>query len=324
MKKLIVLVGLALIACYVAATAFVAVQETEWVVVTQFGRIVRVIDEAGLALKQPDPFQTAIRIDRRLQPLDTAVREYLTLDKKNLMLGAFVVWRVQDPIAFIKSVRTLGAAEQRLTDLVASELGSAVGSYQLSDYLTLDEQGSKLRTMTEKVTAGCRRQALPEFGIEVLSVRLRRFGFPEENLQSVYGRMRAERERIAKKYRAEGEEEASNIRSETDKEVRQLLADAYRESQILRGRGDAEAIRIYADAYGRDPDYYKMTRTLQAYRTFLDSDTTLVLSADSPLFRYLGAPPEPAPAPASPAFSAPRAPAPPHRFFPRAFPENER
>lgn len=292
MKKLLLVLGLLLLVGYVAATAFLSVRETEWVVITQFGRPERVIERAGLALKLPDPFQTAIRIDKRLQPLDTAVREYLTQDKKNLMLGAFLVWRVQEPMRFIQSVRTIAAAEQRLTDLAASELGSAVGSYPLSDYLSLDEKGSKLRAMTEEVTIKCRQQALAEFGIEVMSVRLRRFGFPEQNLQSVYSRMRAERERIAKKYRAEGEEEASNLRSETEKEVRELLATAYREAQILRGKGDAEAIRIYAEAFEQDPGYYKMTRTLQAYQRFLDSDTTLVLSTDSPLFRYLEAPPE--------------------------------
>ena len=282
MKKLLLVLGLILLVGYVAATAFLSVRETEWVVITQFGRPERVIERAGLALKLPDPFQTAIRIDKRLQPLDTAVREYLTQDKKNLMLGAFLVWRVQEPMRFIQSVRTI----------TASELGSAVGSYPLSDYLSLDEKGSKLRAMTEEVTLKCRQQALAEFGIEVMSVRLRRFGFPEQNLQSVYSRMRAERERIAKKYRAEGEEEASNLRSETEKEVRELLATAYREAQILRGKGDAEAIRIYAEAFEQDPGYYKMTRTLQAYQRFLDSDTTLVLSTDSPLFRYLEAPPE--------------------------------
>ncbi|MDR0966261.1 MAG: protease modulator HflC [Myxococcales bacterium] len=295
MKKLLIIIGLLPLVAYVAATAFLSVRETEWVVITQFGRPERVIERAGLSLKLPDPFQTAIRIDKRLQPLDTAVREYLTQDKKNVMLGAFLVWRVQDPMRFIQSVRTLSAAEQRLTDLVASELGSAVSSFPLSDYLSLDEKGSKLRAVMGQVTLKCAQQAGAEFGIEVLSVRLRRFGFPEQNLQSVYSRMRAERERIAKKYRAEGEEEASNLRSETEKEVRELLASAYRDAQIQRGKGDAEAIRIYAEAFEQDPNYYKLTRTLQAYQRFLDSETTLILSTDSPLFRYLEAPPEVAP-----------------------------
>jgi membrane protease subunit HflC len=292
MKRLLLLFGLSLLALYVASTALIAVEETELVVVTQFGRPVRVVEQAGLAFKLPDPIQTALRLDRRLQSLDTSPREYLTQDKKNVVLGGFVVWRVREPKRFIQSVRDLAAAEQRLSDLVASELGSAVGSYPLASFLSLGEEGTRLREMADRVTAASREQALAEFGIEVLSTRVRRFGFPEQNLQSVYSRMRAERERIAKKYRAEGEEEASKIRSQTDLSVRELLATAYREAQITRGRGDAESIRIYAEAFEKDPGYYKLTRTLQAYQRFLDEQTTLILSADSPLFRYLETPPE--------------------------------
>jgi membrane protease subunit HflC len=116
--------------------------------------------------------------------------------------------------------------------------------------------------------------------------------FPEQNLRSVYARMRAERERMAKKYRAEGEEAAARIKARTEKATREILAAAYRESQITRGKGDAEAIRIYADAFGKDPKFYKLTRTLEAYRKFLDQNTTLILSTDSPLFRFLESPPE--------------------------------
>jgi len=292
MKKLILTFGLVLIAGYVASTVFVSVDETELVVITQFGRPVRTLDRAGLAFKLPDPLQTVLRLDKRLQSLDSHVREYLTQDKKNLVLSGFVVWRIADSGRFIESVRDVAAAEQRLSDLVASELGLAVGSAPLSAFLALGSPTSRLRTLADEVTVSSHRQALAEFGIEIVSVRIRRFGFPEQNLQSVYSRMRAERERMAKKYRAEGEEEAARIRSETERSVRELLSTAYREAQIVRGRGDAEAIRIYGSAFEKDPQFYKLTRTLEAYRRFLDEETTLILSADSPLFRYLETPPE--------------------------------
>lgn len=291
MKRAILAVGTLAIVAFVASTSFVAVREAELVVVTQFGRPVRVIEKAGLALKLPDPIQTALRIDGRLQAFDTTQREYLTQDKKNVVLSGFVIWRVKEPRRFIQSVRSPAAAEERLSDLVASELGSAVGSYALSAFLSVGEQGTRLREMADRVTEACRKHALAEFGIEVHSMRIRRFGFPEQNLQSVYSRMRAERERIAKKYRAEGEEEASKIRAQTDRSVREMLAEAYRDAQIVRGRGDADSTRIYAEAFAKDPDYYKLTRTLEAYRRFLDEETTLILSADSPLFRYLESPP---------------------------------
>ena len=126
----------------------------------------------------------------------------------------------------------------------------------------------------------------------MVDVRLRRIGFPEQNLRSVYERMRAERERQAKKYRAEGEEAAARVRTQTDKKVREILAEAYKEVQVTKGQGDAKSIRIYAEALEKDPEFYKLTRTLEAYEKIIDENTTLILSTDSPLFRYLEWPPE--------------------------------
>jgi membrane protease subunit HflC len=292
MRRALIVLGALIVGAYLLSTCLVAVRETEIVVITQFGRTVRVVEQAGLTWKLPDPFQSTLRLDRRLQPLDSALREYLTQDKKNLVMSSFVLWRIKDPGRFIQSVRDMTSAEQRLSDLVGSELGSAVGSYPLSAYLNAGEQGTRIPEITARVEAAAQKQALSEFGIEILDVRLRRLGFPEQNLPSVYSRMRAERERIAKKYRAEGEEQAAKIRSQTDKEVRELLSAAYRDAQVARGRGESAATRIYAEAFEKDPAYYKLTRTLEAYRKFLDDQTTLILSADSPLFRWLETPPE--------------------------------
>jgi membrane protease subunit HflC len=233
-----------------------------------------------------------VRLDKRLRPLDSYVGEYLTQDKKNLVLSSFILWRMVEPMKFIQTVKNVEAAERRLSDLVSSELGVAIGLYSISSFLTTEEGGSKIPEISEKVTISSREHALKEFGIEVVDVRLRRLTFPEQNLRSVYARMRAERERMAKKYRAEGEEGAARIKAQTDKEIRQILANAYREAQVTKGKGDAESIRIYAEAFEKDPKFYKLTRTLEAYRKFLDEKTTLILSADSPLFRYLESPPE--------------------------------
>jgi membrane protease subunit HflC len=266
--------------------------KTESVIVTRFGRPVRVVTEPGLTVKWPDPVETVIRLDNRLRPLDSYIGEYLTEDKKNLVLSCFILWRMVDPMKFIQTVKVAEAAERRLSDLVTSELGVAVGERPISSLLTTAEGGSKIPEITGTVTTCCQQQALKEFGIEVVDIRLRRLTFPEQNLRSVYARMRAERERMAKKYRAEGEEAAAKVKAETDKERREILANAYRESQVIRGKGDAESIRIYAEALEKDPEFYKLTRTLEAYRKFLDEKTTLILSADSPLFKYLESPPE--------------------------------
>jgi len=291
-KKTLIILGILVVIVYVLITVFVAVDVTQTVIITQFGKPVRVATEPGLAIKWPDPIQTVIRLDKRLRPLDSNVGEYLTEDKKNLVVSNFILWRMVDPMKFIQSVKDFTSAERRLSDLVGSELGVAIGTYPLSDFVTITEGGSKIPEISEKVTKACREQALQEFGIEVVDVRIRRLTFPEQNLRSVFARMRAERDRMAKKYRAEGEEAAANIKAQTEKTTREILAKAYRESQVIRGRGDAEAIRIYAEAFEQDPEYYKLTRTLEAYRKFIDQNTTLILSAESPLFRYLEAPPE--------------------------------
>jgi membrane protease subunit HflC len=291
-KKTLSILGIVIVLVYVLIKTFVAVDITEIVVITQFGKPVRVVSEPGLTVKWPDPVQSVIRLDKRLQALDSNVGEFLTQDKKNLVLSNFIVWRILDAKKFIQSVKDMSSAETRLSDLVGSELGMAIGTYPLSSFLTTDEGGTKIPEISGKVVRASRQHALQEFGIDVMAVLLRRLSFPEQNLRSVYDRMRAERARMAKKYRAEGEEKAAKIMTQTDKRVREILAVAYRESQITKGRGDAESIRIYAEAFERDPDFYKLTRTLDAYRKFLDEKTTLILSADSPLFRFLECPPE--------------------------------
>lgn len=292
MRKTLIILGIVVVVVYVLITAFVAVDVTESVVITQFGKPVRIVTEPGLIIKWPDPVQTVICLDKRLRPLDSNISEYLTKDKKNFVVISFILWRMADPMKFIQSVTNFISAERRLSDLVGSELGVVIGTYPLSSFLTTAEGGTKIPEISEKVTKSCKKQALKEFGIEIVDVRIRRLSFPEQNLRSVYARMRAERERMAKKYRAEGEEGAGKIKAQTDKEVREILAKAYREAQITRGKGDAESIRIYAEAFEKDPDFYKLTRTLEAYRKFLDDRTTLILSSESPLFRYLESPPE--------------------------------
>ncbi len=291
MKKILALLGGLTILGYLISTSLVVVDETQTVIVTLFNKPVRVVKEAGLVVKWPDPIQTVIRLDARLQSLDSNLGEYLTRDKKNLVASSFILWRIQDAERFIQSVRSKTNAEKRLTDLVGSELGVALGEHVLQDFLTTSEEGSKIGEITKTVLERTKEAALRDFGIELLDVQLRRLGFPTQNLRSVYERMRAERERIAKKYRAEGEEEASKIRSQTDKEVRELLAEAYRDAQITKGQGEAEAMRIYAESFSKDARFYELTRTLETYKKILDDKTTLILSTESPLFRYLETPP---------------------------------
>jgi len=262
---------------------FIIVDEREQVIVTQFGEYIRTIQKPGLALKTPF-LHSAIRFDRRILVSDAPQAEYLSQDKKRLVADPVTRWRIADPLKFFKTVRDESGARARLDDLVFSELRREVASHTFATVI-----GAKREAIMDAVAKSVRTKA-SEFGIEVMDVRIKRADLPREVQQSVFARMQAEREREAKRYRSEGEEEANKLRSQTDKERTIVLAEAEQNAQKLRGEGDATATRIYAEAYGKDPEFYRFVRSLQSYELFLGKRSTLLLSADSPLFRYLAGP----------------------------------
>jgi len=298
--KLFLLGGLAalIVAVVMLKQVFIIVDEREQVIVTQFGEYIRTIQKPGLALKTPF-LHDAIRFDRRILVSDAPHAEYLSQDKKRLVADPVTRWRIVDPLKFFKTVRDESGARARLDDLVFSELRSEVASHTFATVI-----GSKREAIMDAVAKSVRAKA-SEFGIEVVDVRIKRADLPKEVQQSVFARMQAEREREAKRYRSEGEEEANKLRSQTDKERTIALATAEQSAQKLRGEGDATATHIYAEAYGKDPEFYRFVRSLQSYELFLGKRSTLLLSADSQLLRYLAGPrpegdktpPHPAPVP---------------------------
>jgi membrane protease subunit HflC len=263
------------------------VRETEQAVITQFGKPVRVIKDAGLYAKLPDPIQSVRRFDKRLLLYDVKPSEFLTADKKNLILNMYMTWKIVEPMKFLASVRERSIAEILLADVAVAEVGAAIGNVPLSALVSTMPENVMVDSIMIRVTANCRERALENYGIDVMAVNMKQMSLPEQNLESVFQRMRAERQRMAKKYRSEGEEEAIKIRADADKDRRTILAGAYRESEQVRGEGEAEAARIYAEAFSRDPRFYKLVRTLQAYETFLNEKTTVVLSTDSDLLKLL-------------------------------------
>ena len=272
-----------IIVSVVLKQVFIIVDEREQVIVTQFGEYIRTIQKPGLALKTPF-LHSAIRFDRRILVSNAPQAEYLSQDKKRLVADPVTRWRIADPLKFFKTVRDESGARARLDDLVFSELRGEVASHTFATVI-----GAKREVIMDTVARNAREKAR-EFGIEVVDVRIKRADLPKEVQQSVFARMQAEREREAKRYRSEGEEEANKLRSQTDKERTIVLADAEQNAQKLRGEGDATATRIYAEAYGKDPEFYRFVRSLQSYELFLGKRSTLLLSADSPLFRYLSGP----------------------------------
>ncbi|RIK90061.1 MAG: protease modulator HflC [Proteobacteria bacterium] len=269
------------------ATSLVVVDETEHVVITQFGRSVAVLSDAGLHAKLPLPIQRATRLDKRVLFTEQPATELLTADKKNVIVSTFLSWRIGDPLRFLTSLRTREAAEARLAALVQSELGGTLGNLPFSRVVPAPKEGGGLAQVEAHVLAACQDAALRDFGIEVVGFGVTRLGYPAQNLQSVFARMRAERERIARGHRSEGKAAAQKIRAEADRERSAALADAEAEAQRLKGEGEAEAARIYADAYGGHAAFYGFLRTLESYEKVLQENTTLVLPADSPFLELL-------------------------------------
>jgi membrane protease subunit HflC len=286
MKTLLSLAA-ALVALALLVSSLVVVDETQHVVITQFGRAVAVHSEAGLHAKLPAPVQRVTRIERRILFTEQLATELLTADKKNVVVSTYLSWRVADPLKYLTSLRTREAAEARLAALVQSELGSTLGNLPFSDVVPAKAEGGGLAQVEERVQRACHDAALRDFGIEVVSFGVTRLGYPAQNLQSVFARMRAERERIARGFRSEGKAAAQKIRAEADRERAKVLADAEAAAQRSKGEGEAEAARIYADAYRGHADFYRFLRTLESYEKVLQDNTTLVLPADSPFLDLL-------------------------------------
>ena len=264
---------------------FYTTRETEFALITQFGRPVRTVVNAGLHVKWP--FQSILRFDRRLRVYDPRPSEFLTRDKKNLVIENYVAWRIDDPDLFVKSVGDTASAEMRLHDIIWSGLSAALGTLDLESLVSASPDKVQAAAMLGLLTTNADRTALTQYGIRVVDVRIKRLNLPEQNKQSVFARMRAERERIAMQYRAEGEEQALVIRAGADREKEAILSAAYKDAETIRGEGDAQATRIYGEAYSKNPRFYKLVRTLESYKKVLDDKTTIILNSDSALLKVL-------------------------------------
>lgn len=261
------------------STVFI-VDETNQVIITRLGEYRRTLQNPGLKLKIP-LLEQANFFEKRILTSGALPAEYLTLDKKRLVADHVTRWKIVDPLLFYKTVRDLAGAKARLDDIVFSEMRRELASHDFSKIIA-----SERENIMETIAGNARKQAT-RFGIELVDVRIKRADLPQEVQESVFARMKAERQRIAKRYRSEGEEEAFKIRGETDKNRTIIMAKAYEESQKLRGEGDALATKVYADAYGQDPDFYTFTRSLDAYEKSFQDKTTFLLSPDSDVLKHL-------------------------------------
>lgn len=274
------LIALVIFGVLIDAVVF-TVDEREQVVVTRVGEPKRTILEPGLYFKVPFVEQVHT-FDNRLLFSDADPAPIYTQDKKNLIVDNFARWKIVDPLKFMRSVQTVFGAQSRLDDIIYAAVREELGKRTLEEIMS----GNRKQIM-DAVTDRSREDA-ENLGVEVVDVRIKRVDLPEENKKNVFDRMRAERARQAKEYRAEGEEAALKIRAETDLEVTRLKSDAFQKSQLIRGHGDAEALKIYADAFQQDPKFYEFQRTLEAYEKTLGQRTTVVLPLTTDFFKYLG------------------------------------
>ena len=266
---------------FIGLTTVFIVDETEQVVILQFGKPVRTITQPGINFKVPFPIQEKIVFDDRLLEYDSPPEEILSQDKKTLIVDNYIRWKIVDPLQFLKTVQAIPTALSRMDDIVYSELRQELGTHDMVEIITENRE-----QLMEEVTQAS-NEATMEYGISVIDVRIRRVDLPAENEESIFARMDAERKRQANKYRSEGEEEAQKIRAATDRDKTVILADAYKQAQQIRGEGEARALDIYASSFSKSPDFYEYIRTLETYEKVIDNKTTLVLPIDSKLFKEL-------------------------------------
>lgn len=272
-----------LVVVMIGSKSVFIVNETERALKLRFGEIVEADIQPGLHFKIP--FVNTVRtFDARVQTLDARPQSFLTLEKKRLIVDSFVKWRINDPAKYYTSISgDMFQASERLANNIEEELRNQFGERTVTEVISGERE-----ELMDDVIRDLSVRADEQFGIEIIDVRVKRIDLPTEVSSSVFDRMRTERQRLARDLRARGREMAEGIRADADRQRTVILAEAYRESQQVRGEGDANAARIYAEAYTADPEFYAFNRSLQAYRdTFTGGGDVMLLKPDSEFFRYL-------------------------------------
>ncbi len=301
-----VLIGGALLALLLLLDAVYIVSETNQVIITQFGDpIGGAMTKAGLHFKMPF-IQKANYFEKRWLEWDGDPNQIPTKDKKYVWVDSYCRWRISDPLVFFQRVGDERGAHSRLDDVVDGETRNAIANYDLIEIVRTSNRAFELSEeaalldfseITGKVAVGrdqiahkilaAASKITPQFGIELKDVRLKRVNYVDEVQRKVFDRMIAERQRIASKYRSEGDGKSAEVRGQKERELKRIQSEAYKKAQEIKGRGDAEATRIYAQAYNMDPEFYQFTKSLESYKTSLLKETWLLMSTDSEFLKYL-------------------------------------
>ena len=281
-KKLKILLPIIGVLAFISYTTMFTVNEIQQGIILQFGDPKRVIQKAGLNFKIPF-VQNVVLLDKRILNLDAPSEEIIASDQKRLIVDAFARFKIKDPLKFYISVGNERVARSRLSTIINSRIRGVLGNEELAT-LVSKERGRLMDKITQDVNAEASK-----LGIEIIDVRIKRADLPQQNSEAVYRRMQTERLREAKEFRAEGAEIAQTVRSTADKEVTIILAEANKKSEILKGEGDGKRNKIFADAFGKDPNFFSFYRAMQSYeKSLIGGETSLILSPDSEFFRFFG------------------------------------
>jgi membrane protease subunit HflC len=284
-RNLVAVIGALIVFAAIAAIgALFTVYQTQQALVVRFGEPIRIITEPGLHVKIP-LVDTVIYINKRILDLENPAQEVFASDQRRLMIDAFARYRINDPLRFYQRVSTVDGANARMSSLLNAALRRVLGEATLI-HVVRDERAALMARVRDQLDREAR-----DFGIEVVDVRIRRADLPEQNSQAVYQRMQTERQRQAASIRGEGSQNSQEIRAKADRDVTVIVAEAQSKAEQTRGEGDAERNRIFAEAFGKDPDFFAFYRSMQAYEAGLRAnDTRLVLRPDSDFFKYFGNP----------------------------------
>jgi len=277
----LIIPGIVLIAVIAFQSLFV-VQGISQAIVLQFGDPKKIVTKAGLNFKLPF-IQNVVFLDKRILNLDNDPEEVIAADQKRLIVDAFARFKIVDPLKFYISVGNERVARSRLSTIINSRIRGVLGTQELATLLSTD-RARQMQDIQSQVN-----QEAENFGIQIVDVRIKRADLPPANSEAIYKRMQTEREREAKEFRAQGAEIAQKIRSTADKDVTVILAEANKKSEIMKGEGDGERNKIFANAFGRDPQFFSFYRAMQAYeKALIGGETSLVLSPDSEFFKFFG------------------------------------
>jgi membrane protease subunit HflC len=304
--RAILIVGAAILILIVLLNAFYVVSETNQVIITQFGEpIGGAITSPGLHIKAPF-IQRANYFEKRWLEWDGDANEIPTKDKKYIWVDTYARWRISDPLVFFQRVRDERGAQSRIDDIIDGETRNAIANFDLieivrssnrefemteeAEILDLASALVEIQTGRERIAQIILEQSsetTPEIGVELKDIKIKRINYVDEVERKQFDRMISERQRIASKYRSEGDGKSAEIRGQKEKELKKIQSEAYRTAQEIKGKADAEATQIYAEAYNRDPEFYQFMKTLEIYRTIMDKETWLLLSTDAEFLKYL-------------------------------------